>query len=336
MALGVGSAGGQGFPPPLDQLPPIPFIPSPSDPPADTPGDVVDGRQVPAACSGGVLETGGRLQRFADTLAPGETGCLRRGVYKGGVDLRRPRTALRSYPGEKVTIKGGQVRISPDATGAEISGMRLVSTQLSPLIYASRAVISHNTITNHHTNICVHVARYPKTPIPNGVVIENNRIHDCGPLPADNHDHGVYIAVGRNTVIRDNLIYDNADRGIQLYPVAMRTRVVRNVIDGNGEGIIFGGRTNHSLVKDNIISNSTVRHNVEATAPKASHNVVRDNCLWSERADEYYRGDPPNSGVLPGSPGFRVERNVIADPEFDNRIGFHPDAGSPCARFGPR
>ena len=42
-------------------------------------------------------------------------------------------------------------------------------------------------------------------------------------------------------MIRDNWIYDNADRGVQLYPDADGTVVTGNVIDGNGEGVIFGG-----------------------------------------------------------------------------------------------
>jgi parallel beta-helix repeat protein len=331
-------ASGQSLPPPLDTLPDIPLIPGAPgapdepDPPATEPDDIAAGSSVPAVCTGGVLRPGGNLQRFADTLKVGETGCLRRGVYKGGVDLRKPQVTLRSYPGARATIKGGQVRLSPSATGAEVYRLRLVSDIFSPLVYASRAVIANNDITNHHTDICVHVDRYPGTKIPSGVVISENRIHGCGLMPPQNHDHGIYVASARNLVIRDNLIYDNADRGIQLYPNAQRTRVIGNVIDGNGEGVIFGSRTNHTLVKNNIISNSLIRHNVESSGSMASQNVVRDNCLWSARGD-YYGGEPPKSGVLQGTPGFVLGPNVIADPEFGNRIGFHPNPASPCARF---
>jgi hypothetical protein len=136
----VGRAGADPIlPPPLDTLPPIPPIlgapgaPDEPEPPAQTPGDVASGSSVPAVCTGGVLRPGGHLQRFADTLKADETGCLRRGVYKGGVDLRKPRVTLRSYPGARATIKGGQVRISPSATGAEVYRLRLASDQFSPL-----------------------------------------------------------------------------------------------------------------------------------------------------------------------------------------------------------
>ena len=62
-----------------------------------------------------------------------------------------------------------------------------------------------------------------------------------GPLPSTNKDHGIYVTNAKDTVIRDNWIYDNVDRGIQLYPDAQHTRITGNVIDGNGEGVVFSG-----------------------------------------------------------------------------------------------
>ena len=157
---------------------------------------------------------------------------------------------------------------------------------LGPLIYADHAVLRDNEITNRHTGICVHVTRTTGSAPPRGVVITGNRIHDCGRLPATNQDHGIYVAEARNTVIRGNWIYDNADRGVQLYPDADGTVVTGNVIDGNGEGVIFGGSPQSSsddnLVEHNAITNSTVRYNVEASwGGAAGHgNVARNNCSF--------------------------------------------------------
>jgi parallel beta-helix repeat protein len=310
--------------------------PAPDEPPPPTPPPpgVQDGPGAPQVCTGGVLKRGGKLQRFADSLRRGETGCLAGGVYKGGVDLRRPRITLRSFPGRRATISGGQMRISPGADRSALKKLRLVSDELTVLIYASRAVVSENEITNRHTDICVHIDRYPGTPVPKKIRIEGNRIHDCGPLPAANHDHGIYIAVARDTVVRDNLIWGNADRGVQLHPQAFGTRVIDNVIEGNGQGIIFSESSDNNLVKGNIISNSNVRHNVETSASTATNNVVRGNCLWSP-LEGYYGGEPPNSGVAPEHPGVTVGPNVIADPRFRNRSEFRPAGNSPCAGFGP-
>jgi nitrous oxidase accessory protein NosD len=290
--------------------------------------------QPPAVCTGGMISPGTPLQDFVDSLKPGETGCLAAGTYPGGVEFRTPDVTLRSNPGKQVTIRGGQVRFSPPATDAALKHLRLVSDQFSPLIYASHVVLSGNEVTNNHTAICVLIDRYPGTRAPKKVRVEHNRIHDCGVLPAANHDHGIYVDEARDTVIRENLIYDNADRGVQLYPDAQGTRVIRNVIDSNGQGIIFGDASDGSRVRSNIISNSLVRHNVEASNSSAVDNIVRDNCLWSPETD-YYGGDPPHSGILP-DPGFVAFDNVVADPAFIDRTRFEPGRDSPCAGFGRR
>jgi parallel beta-helix repeat protein len=321
--------------PPIIPIPGAPGAPPAPDPPPPPPSEVEHGDSVPDVCSGGVLKPGGKLQRFVASLHAGETGCLSRGAYEGGVDLRKKGITLRSFPGRRATISGGQVRISPTATGATLKKLRLVSNQFSPLIYASHAVITENEITNRHSAICLHIDRYPGTPVPTGIVIQGNRIHDCGTLPAINKEHGIYIATARDTVIRDNLIYDNADRGIQLYPDAQGTLIIHNVIDGNGEGIIFGNESDDTLVRENIISNSLIRHNVESSESTALHNVVRDNCLWSTRG-EYYGGEPANSGVLQSHPGFILGPNTIANPRFENRFNFRPSTRSPCADMGPQ
>ena len=59
--------------------------------------------------------------------------------------------------------------------------------------------------------------------------------------PVTGHDHGIYVEGANGVRITNNLIYDNADYGIHLYPDAEGTYVARNVIDGNGGGVIFAG-----------------------------------------------------------------------------------------------
>ena len=116
-------------------------------------------------------------------------------------------------------------------------------------------------------------------------VIRRIRIHDCGLLPANNHEHGIYLSYAESTQILDNVIFDNADRGIQLYPDAQHTVVRGNVIDGNGEGIIFSGvggtASSDNVVENNVITNSRIRHDVESWYPDVvgTGNVVRNNCV---------------------------------------------------------
>ena len=175
----------------------------------------------------------------------------------------------------------------------------------------------------------------------NRVKLAWNRIHNCGRIPPTNHDHGIYVEGAQRTVIRGNLIYDNADRGVQLYPNAQRTLVTANVIDGNGEGVIFsseaaGGAysrpyaSSDNVVTRNIISNSRERHNVESWwgGPVGTGNVVRGNCLWN--------GELGNLDLSGG--GFLAVGNVVAEPRFVDREAkdFRLRGGSPCAGMGPR
>ena len=154
---------------------------------------------------------------------------------------------------------------------------------------------------------------------PRGVVIERNRIHDCGRLPATNHDHGIYIAHGRETVVRDNWIYDNADRGIQQYPDTQRSVITGNVIDSNGQGVNFGGDdsntncSNNNIVQGNVITYSRLRWNAYSGAQgrDCTGNLVRNNCVQARRGDYAAAG-----GIEPGSRSFEAAANLVAKPRY--------------------
>jgi parallel beta-helix repeat protein len=277
-------------------------------------------------------------------LPRNRTVCLRRGIHElgqGALSVGAPETTIRNYPGERATMLGS-LRVEVTATGSVIKNLTLDGRSdppaLSPLIYADGTVLRNNEITNGHTDICIHLDSYYDDPPPVGVLIEDNRIHDCGKLPAANHDHGIYVGDAVGTIIRDNWIYDNADRGIQLYWNADRTTITGNVIDGNGEGVIFGGgdgqTSDDNLVANNVIANSTERHNVEDSwdGPIGSGNVVRDNCVWSARLD-YYTGEPGNSGIVGAAAGFTAFDNTIANPLYmaAGRNNFNLRPSSRCA-----
>jgi parallel beta-helix repeat protein len=281
-------------------------------------------------------------------LHPGQTGCFRGGSYTFSLlKLTTPGITLSVYGDEAVTLQG-EIKILPPAAGAAVAGMTLNGAggkhEIGPRIYADSVVLRDNEITNEHTGICVQLSRYYDDPPPRGVVIERNRIHDCGVLPANNHEHGIYIASAQGTIIRDNWIYDNADRGIQLYPDAQRTKVVGNVIDSNGQGVNFGGDdsgqcSNNNLVQGNVIANSNIRWNVYSGAqgPDCTGNVLRDNCVHASNSDDYYNS---NGGVEPRSRSFSASENVIANPRFvDAAVGDYtlsPQSPCPLARQADR
>ena len=212
----------------------------------------------------------------------------------------------------------------------------------SPTIAANDVTFRDNDVTNYNTSICFSVggSSYGRT---TGTVIEGNRIHDCGRFPATNFDHGIYLVNTRDVLIKDNLIYGNADRGIQLYPNADHTTITGNVIDRNGQAIAFGGIgrrvSSHTRITRNLITVSQIRHNVEGAfapgAPRGRANVVRYNCIAG--AEGYY-AQPDGSGIQANESGFSASNNLAEDPLYASPESgnFSLAAGSPCQALGER
>ncbi len=267
------------------------------------------------------LAAGGDVVGFVAGLGPDQVGCLREGVHMAAdvVRISAPGVVLSSYPGEGATL-AGRLWIDPGGDRAVVQDLTLdgrnPTAKPSPTINADDVVLRGNEISNDHTAICVSVNDYGGEPPPRGVAIEGNVIHDCGLLPPTNHHHGIYLADARETLVSGNLISDNADRGIQLYPDADDSVVVGNVIDGNGSGLIFGGdgsqSSDRNLVAGNVITGSRDRYNIEShwQGPIGEGNVAIGNCLGTT-SDEY-RGSPAGSGLEPSMQGVRAFGNAVA------------------------
>jgi parallel beta-helix repeat protein len=291
-----------------------------------------------------LLGSGGNVEVFIARLAPGETGCLREGRHEApeGATVDVPGVTLTSYPGETATL-AGRLWIEQGADGVVIEDLvldgRNAESLPSPTVNADGVILRGNDISNRNTEICLTVGsgRFGEAA---GTLIEGNRIHDCGRLPPTNLDHGIYVSHATDTVIRGNTIYDNADRGVQLYPDAQGTRVVGNVIDGNGEGVHFGGDSDEAssgnVVAGNLIANSNLRYNVEShwQGPVGSGNVVRDNCVWTDRPG-FYSGSPAGSGIEAPLDGVRARDNIVEEPDYVDRDAgdFELDHESACARL---
>ena len=287
----------------------------------------------------------GAAQRLIESVAPGEVGCLREGRYSENVTIRRggssdsSRVTIRSYPGERAELFG-RLAVNDSANFVTVEGLKLngaaapacvsgasCSILPSPTVNGDDVIFQDNEVTNDHTAICFTLGSGSQ--LAKRVIIRRNRVHDCGRMnPVTNHDHGIYLSAAEDVQILDNAIYDNADRGIQLYPAADRTIVRGNVIDGNGQGVIFSGdggdTSDDNIVENNVISNSRIRYNVESWFPQGSGtgNVARNNCLFNGR-----------QGNVGEQDGFVAIRNLIVDPLYTDRAGkdFRLKAGSPCA-----
>jgi hypothetical protein len=296
-----------------------------------------DARQ--RACDRVAAPAGPRsVQRLVNSLRPGQTGCLRGGTYVGRVKIHNRGTAarpitLQSFPGQSARIVG-RVWITRRSSHVVVRRLYLDGRNPpglpSPTVNGRHIVFETNDVTNRRTGICF-ILGHEAYGTAQDVTIRGNRIHDCGERPATNLHQGVYVSVARDTRVVDNWITDNADQGIQLFPDARRTYIAGNVIDSNGEGIIFGGGARRAamdnLVEGNVISNSKLRENVEShfEGPVGSNNVVRGNCIGGGTRDI------GTGGILDPQVGFEAVDNVLAAPSFRSRGDYRLAEGSPCA-----
>jgi nitrous oxidase accessory protein NosD len=279
------------------------------------------------------------VQRLVDSLRPGQVGCLRQGTYRGSVTIHssgkpgRPIT-LQPRPGARARLVGA-LTVTRRSAHVVVRRLYLEGSRRpgvpSPIVNGRRILFLENDVTNAHTAICFALGN-PRFGVARDVTIQRNRIHECGQLPATNLEHGVYVAVARGTRIIGNWIYENADLGIQLYPNARDTYVAGNVIDGNGEGIIFGGlprvAARDNLVQGNVISNSRLRNNIEwhFEGTVGTGNVVRRNCIGGGARDD------GSGGIMLPAIGFTPVDNLVAQPEFRAPGDYRLKPGSACAR----
>ena len=139
--------------------------------------------------------------------------------------------------------------------------------------------------------------------------------------------------MARGTRIVGNWIYENADHGIQLYPDARGTYVAGNVIDGNGEGIIFGGlrgsAARDNLVQGNVISNSRLRNNVEWHFDGPVGHGQRGAPQLHRRRR---RATPATAASWSPRSASRRSTTSSAQPEFRAPGDYRLRPGSPCTR----
>ncbi len=280
------------------------------------------------------------VQRLIDSLRPGQTGCLLGGVFPGYVrfnhgGLPGAPITLTSWPRSRSTIVG-RIYIPHGSNYINVIGLGLIGLNPqalpSPTVDAAHVAFAFDNVTTEHRGICFDLGSLEFGQAVD-VVLVKNRIHGCGRIPATNHEHGIYVEFSSGVLISHNLIYDNADRGINLYPLAVGTRILSNVIDLNGDGVLFAGDGRHAsygnVLVGNVITYSRISNVASSWAgPVGSGNLVTGNCIWG--AGHYL--------VDAGSGGFRSYRNTYARPQYVSpdpvRTGnFRLRRGSPCARL---
>jgi parallel beta-helix repeat protein len=287
------------------------------------------------------------VQRLVNALRPGQTGCLLSGVFVQDVTVRHGGTdatpiMIRSAPGDTATLQG-RLWIAQGADWVTFTYLHLDGLNAnflpSPTIDGNNVTFSYDDVTNDHMGglhdgdgICFDIGDATgQYGFAHATRIVHDQIHDCG--TSDNHNHGIYVAGSFDAVIADNWIYDNADRGVQLYPDAQGTLVENNIIEGNGEGVIVSGDTtqasSNNTVTHNVIIDSRIRHNVEYwwPGPIGTNNIVADNCI--------YGGHEGN--ILAPAVGYTITDNLIVQPQFATADPTSPiKPNTACAAFAPK
>ncbi|MBV9466274.1 MAG: right-handed parallel beta-helix repeat-containing protein [Solirubrobacterales bacterium] len=277
-------------------------------------------------------------QKLVDSLSPGMTGCLASGTYVGDLRVNHGGSAqapitLTGAPGADATVVG-RIWLTDGANYVQVTYLHLDGRNdanlPSPLVDATGDRFVGDDVTNDHTAICFELGSAGGYGQARDTLLADNRIHGCGVMPPTNHQHGIYVGNSVGARIVDNIIYDNADRGIQLYWNAQQTTIAGNIIDRNGEGIILAGNSqtasSNNLITHNIITNSRVRADVESSwssdGMKGSGNLVEDNCTFGGRMT-----------IDSSAGGFEARDNIDADPGYvDPEKGdYSLRASSPCA-----
>jgi hypothetical protein len=272
------------------------------------------------------FRTVGRLLR---ALPRGGTGCLRRGSrFRENVTFRRPVT-LRSVGGRATIF--GRITIPRRVPNVRLSGLTVRgggSRKTTILVHGDRARIVGNDISGpgfrNRNSPCILLDGT------RDVRIEANRIHNCSRVTHRNvYAPGILVSSALRTHILHNVVYHTLGDGIALGPNAQRTRVARNIVDGNSSGIYIGGNrrtaSSYNVVTRNVISNSG-RWNVHSvwSGPTGKGNVVASNCLWH------------GFGGATAGRGFRLVGNVKASPRFRNRPHDFTMGSGRCLAMHPR
>jgi hypothetical protein len=196
---------------------------------------------------------------------------------------------------------------------------------------------TYNEVTSENTNICFNLTNYGGG-YAEHTLIEHNVIHECGPpvvhgFPVVNeewgwHAHGVYD-YGRYTLIKNNYIYDNSRNGVVFYASGEGSVAEHNIIDHNGEGILFGSNKNETA-QWNIITNSTSPrgsgdYGIGSFEPGPG-NVATKNCLYNNASGEL------------AAPGVTTSENKThTNPLYADAVKheYTLQSGSPCLGYGP-
>jgi parallel beta-helix repeat protein len=273
-------------------------------------------------------------------LRPGQTGCLLGGVYNESLGFLHGGTigkpiVLTGVGTPRATI-AGYVEVPQSAPYVTIQNLNIdgaTTSQQTVQLFAANTVLRGLDITNQRKGgSCIQVGAEDYG-VSSSTVIDHNRIHDCGLNSATDGDHGLYVGDGLGVKITNNVIFNSAGFGIQLYPDAQNTLIKNNLIYESGfASIIFGGSSDHAssgnVATRNVLAGVNDGNAVSSSwdGPTGSGNLLIDNCIWNN-------GRP----AIGEHEGFTPKSNRTRRPQLLlGPSGPRQTASSPCRAYGPQ
>jgi hypothetical protein len=130
------------------------------------------------------------------------------------------------------------------------------------------------------------------------------------PDPNGPDNHGIYANWTSGLIVRNNLIYENGERGIQFYPNSDNSTFYANILYRNYQNIDFDSDSSDNMVRNNILAFPRNYNDNVYAGPSASgtNNQINDNCAWQSDG---------TSGFMPGR-SLIYSGNVVADALLEN------------------
>jgi hypothetical protein len=278
----------------------------------------------------------------------GSMVCLHGGIYRASDSVFRFRTSnvtVKSYPGELAQLRGSIRTINsisnfvlgdkgarwPAGDGLRIDASYGLRKPFTPNncprctdrvhtqgihwdsdfggIYANSISnrAANGDTTRAGTGILISGGENPRR-----VQLDGNFIHRTGQVPRNNHEHAVYAAGMIGGSITDNLIYDAANRGIQMYSHPRGVLVSGNLVAyGRDAGLHSNSAASNILFRNNVaVFNRTWNYSAGPIST-GSGNRLTANCFWN----------PGGSARLRLDSSVTASNNVTAKPRLDSGLG---------------
>jgi hypothetical protein len=287
----------------------------------------------------------GSIEAAANALRPGQVLCVRGGIYTEAdkrVNLTTSGTAtarkkIKTYPGERAELRGAIISTashwiieglfidaSYSVSGAAPGG-RINTDQGINWKGGTNISLDSVEIINRRPDLnpdlagtCVYFGQSR----PTNVVIENSAIHQCGQLPRSNHEHCIYLSNVSEVTVRNNWIYDCADRSIQLSPDADNAHVIGNLVDSDSQaGIDLDNSANNDEIRNNVVDTPNGKTIYTGTSYKGSGNSAIDNCVWDT--------------AVRFAAGVTSIGNILADPQITGHTVTNPTCAAKLPADSP-